>query len=62
MQGESYRKALNLAEIFSDGTTAVIFFDRSAGKYYASNLHMRLSDGLLARLKRLLGDENVVAK
>ncbi|MBQ4112702.1 MAG: DNA polymerase III subunit alpha [Clostridia bacterium] len=61
-EGELYRKALNLAEIFCDGTTAVIFYDMSDGKYYASNLHMKATPFVLTRLEGILGKENVVAK
>lgn len=61
-EGEPYRKALNLAEIFCDGTTAVIFYDMSDGKYYASNLKMRATPFVLTRLEGILGKENVVAK
>ena len=61
-QGEPYRKALNLAEIFCDGTTAVIFYDMSDGKYYASNLRMKATPFVLTRLEGILGKENVVAK
>ena len=61
-EGEAYKKALNLAEIFCDGTTAVIFFDMSDGKYYASNLKMKATPFVLTRLEGILGKENVVAK
>ena len=61
-EGEAYKKALNLAEIFCDGTTAVIFFDMSDGKYYASSLKMRATPFVLTRLEGILGKENVVAK
>ena len=61
-EGEPYRKALNLAEIFCDGTTAVIFYDMSDGKYYASNLKMRATPFVLTRLEGILGKENMVAK
>ena len=61
-EGEIYKKALNLAEIFCDGTTAVIFYDMSDGKYYASNLKMRATPFVLTRLEGILGKENVVAK
>ena len=61
-EGEPYRKALNLAEIFCDGTTAVIFYDMSDGKYYASNLRMKATPFVLTRLEGILGKENVVAK
>ena len=59
---EAYKKALNLCEIFCDGTTAVIFFDMSDGKYYASGLKMRATPFVLTRLEGILGKENVVAK
>ncbi len=62
MEGEPYRKALNLAEIFSDGTTAVIFYDCSTGKYLATNLRMRATPFVLSRLEAILGPENVAAR
>ena len=61
-EGEAYKKALNLAEIICDGTTAVIFYDMSDGKYYASNLRMKATPFVLTRLEGILGKENVVAK
>ena len=45
-----------------DGTTAVIFYDMSDGKYYASNLRMKATPFVLTRLEGILGKENVVAK
>ena len=62
MEGELYRKALNLCEIFCDGTTAVIFYDVNTGKYYATNLKIRATPFVLTRLENLLGKENVVGK
>ena len=61
-EGEPYRKALNLAEIFCDGATSVIFYDRSDGKYYASNLRMKVTPFVLTRLADVLGKENVAVK
>ena len=61
-EGETYKKALNLAEIFCDGTTAVIFYDMSDGKYYASSLKMRATPFVLTRMEGILGKDNVVAK
>ena len=61
-EGEIYRKALNLCEAFHDGTTSVIFYDMKEGKYYASNLNMRVTPFVLTRLENVLGKENVVAK
>ena len=62
MEGEIYKKALNLCEIFCAGTTAVIFYDVSAGKYYAANLKVRATPFVLTRLENILGNENVVGK
>lgn len=62
MVEEAYRKVLNLCEIFCDGTTAVIFYDVSAGKYFAANLKIRATPFVLARMEAILGKENVVAK
>ena len=61
-EGEAYKKALNLAEIFCDGTTALVFYDVSEGKYYASNLRMKVTPFILSRLEGILGKGNVVAK
>ena len=62
MEGEPYRKALNLVEIFCDGVSAVVFYDMSQGKYFAANLRVSATPFVLSRLKGVLGDENVVAK
>ena len=61
-EGEAYKKALNLCEIFCDGTIPVVFYDMKEGKYYASNLKMRVTPFVLTRLENVLGKENVVAK
>ena len=61
-EGEIYKKALNLCEAFRGGTTSVIFYDMKEGKYYASNLNMRVTPFVLTRLENVLGKENVVAK
>ena len=61
-EGETYKKALNLCEIFCDGTTPVVFYDVKEGKYYATNLKMRVTPFALTRLENVLGKENVVAK
>jgi hypothetical protein len=62
MEGASYRQALNLCEIFCDGMTAVIFYDMKEKKYLASTLRVRATPFVLERLKRVLGEENVVGK
>ena len=61
-EGEAYKKALNLCEIFCDGATPVVFYDMKEGKYYATNLKMRVTPFVLTRLENVLGKENVVAK
>ncbi len=60
--GETYRKAINFVEIFCDGTTEVILYDMSQGKYYATGLRMAATPLTLDRLCGILGRENVVAK
>jgi len=62
MEGDIYRKALNLAEIFCDGGTMVIFYNMSEGKYYGTNFKMRVTSFVLTRLENALGKENVVVK
>ncbi len=60
--GEPCKKALNLVSIFCDGTTEVILYDMSDGKYYATGLRMSLTPFVLSRMMDILGDGNVVAK
>ncbi len=62
MQGEIYRKALNLTEIFCDGTTTLIFFDTSTGKYMAASHRVSASPLVIDRLRVLLGEKNVVVR
>ncbi len=62
LSGETGRKAVNLVEIFCDGTTEVILYDESTAKYMATNLRIRATPFVLSRLKRVLGEENVVAR
>lgn len=61
-EGEPYRKALNLAGIFCDGPTEVIFYDESRKGYFASGLHMTVTPFTLTRLTAILGEKNVVTK
>ncbi len=56
-----YQKAKNLVNIF-EGSTPVIFFDSSVGKYCPCSSGMALSDFLMGELCELLGKENVVLK
>jgi hypothetical protein len=53
------KKAINLVEIF-EGYTTVMLYDCSTGKYTALDTRAEMSQFLVAELKRLLGDENVV--
>jgi hypothetical protein len=53
------KKAVNLVEIF-EGYTTVMLYDCSTGKYTALDTRAEMSQFLVAELKRLLGDENVV--
>lgn len=62
LEGEAYRKARNLAEIFCDGRTEVIFYDESRKGYYASGLRMTITPFVLSRLATILGEKNVVPK
>jgi hypothetical protein len=61
-ESEAYKKALNLCEIFCEGSSTVIFYDMSDGKYYASSLRVRATPFVLERLTRVLGEGNVVGK
>ncbi len=61
-EGPTYRKALNLVEIFCDGQAEVILYDGSDQKYYTTGLRLSATPFVLSRLKALLGDGNVVAK
>jgi hypothetical protein len=73
-ESEAYKKALNLCEIFCEGSSAgngtaagsgaavAIFYDLSDGKYYASSLRVRATPFVLERLTRVLGEGNVVGK
>lgn len=62
MEGEPYKKVLNLVERFSGRGTQVIFYDVSSGKYFATDLCLAASPTVMDRLERILGKENVVAK
>lgn len=62
LEGEHYRKALNLVEIFCDGTTAVFFYDQKNAAYTPCLGHVRLTPFVKERFVRLLGDANVVEK
>ena len=60
-QGNAYRKAVNLVEIFP-GATPVVFYDGQTKTYRAWRGGVSLTDYLLSEFVRLLGDENVIFK
>ena len=56
-------KAANLAAIFCDGTTEVIFFDKSKKEYVRlANMRLAASEFVVGELVLLLGSENVAIK
>lgn len=58
-----FRKAVNLVEIFCDGTTEVIFYDKSKSAYVKMNgVRLAASPFVVNELKELLGEENVVVR
>ena len=56
-----YLKAKNIVDIF-DGSTRVIFFDRSSGKYISYMGGLSATEYIVRELKDILGDENVVLR
>jgi len=62
MTGEMYQKVENLVNIFCDGPTEVIFYDRTEGKYLRYHIKLALSTLVKDRLVTLLGEENVVIR
>ena len=61
MESEVFRKAMNIIEIFG-GSTPVVFFDGSCKKYIACSAGIELSDFVLTRIKRVVGEENAIYK
>ena len=61
LECEPYRKAKNLTEIF-DGTFPVAFYNAASKQYDFSHPGVALSDYLLAALRELLGEGNVILK
>ena len=58
-----FRKAVNLAEIFCDGMTEVIFYDKSKSAYVKMNgIRLAASPFVVNELRELLGEENVVVR
>ncbi len=62
MQCEAFRKVQNLAAIFSEGKTALIYYDSSSGTYLAGKDKISATPFVISRMERILGTENVVAK
>ncbi len=56
-----YKKAKNIVDIF-DGNIPVIFYDSSNKSYKPYSIGLDVSPFVLAELKGILGEENVVAK
>ncbi len=61
MEGEPYRKAKNLAEIF-EGTFPVFFFDASTKEYSKTPMGVAISDYVYRQFCELLGEENAILK
>ena len=59
----AFGKAVNLAAIFCDGTTEVVFYDKSKREYIKlGNIRLSATPFVVAELRKLLGDDNVVVK
>ncbi|MGN1127568.1 MAG: DNA polymerase III subunit alpha [Candidatus Flemingiibacterium sp.] len=59
----SFSKALNLVNIFCDGSCEVIFYDKSSAEYKKiSGIGLMATPFVIGELRSLLGVENVVAK
>lgn len=56
-----YKKCLNLIDLF-EGVMAVTFYDSSRSEYHTHSKGIALSDFVLAELKSLIGEKNVVLK
>ena len=61
MEGELFRKARNLVDIF-EGNVPVIFYDASDKKYHAYSVFADADAFVVGELKKLLGDGNVIGK
>ena len=61
MECRSYKKVLNVVDIF-EGTTKVIFYDLSAKKYIAYSRGLDATQKVIDELISILGKENVVLK
>ncbi len=62
MQGEVYKKAKNMVDIFNEGTVKVIFYDSSTAKYAEYSERMFYSEYAIGELKKIIGEDNIVVK
>ncbi len=61
MQGKLFLKACNLVSLF-EGNVQVVFYDASSGKYHACDKGIDADAFVMAQLKDLLGEQNVIGK
>ncbi len=61
MESEAFRKTMNIIEIFG-GSVPVVFFNGSAKKYISCSAGIELSDFVMTRIRRIVGEENAVYK
>ena len=61
MVSDVFQKTMNLIEIF-DGSTPVVFFDGSANKYISCSAGIEMSNFVMTRIKRIVGEENAIYK
>ena len=61
MESEVFQKTMNIVEIFT-GNTPVVFFDGSTKRYISCSVGVELSDFVITRIKRIVGEENAISK
>lgn len=61
MKGDAFRRTLAVCEIFSGGVP-LIFYDNSQKKYISTGLCVDTTPFVLAELRSILGEENVIVK
>ena len=49
-------------DIFNEGSARVIFYDMSTKKYSEYSERIYLTNYVISELKKIIGDDNVVAK
>ena len=62
MPQNSFKKAKNIVDIFNEGSVRVIFYNGESKKYSEYSERLFYTEYAIKELKKLLGDENVVAK